>query len=235
MKKVAESETPFTEDLVKVYLNEIGETPILSREEEVELAKRIEQGDEKAREKMVLANLRLVISVAKKYRGWGLPFLDLIQEENIGLMKAIEKFDYCEGYKFSTCAHWWIRQRVRRAAINQGRTIRIPSHIVNRLRNIYKAEKGYVVEHGKPPTKEELAKIVELPPEKVEQAKLYSKKAVSLEKPIGDDEQGKELGQLLENEEARSPSQEASADLLKEKLGEVMKELKPREQRILEL
>ncbi len=228
-------ETPFSEDLVKVYLQEIGKIPLLTREEEVELAKRVEEGDEKAREKLALANLRLVVSIAKKHRNRGLPFLDLIQEGNVGLMKAIEKFDYRKGYKFSTYATWWIRQAINRAIANKGRTIRIPTHIMGLIRDIYKAEESYVTEHGEPPTNEELAEILETEVGKIERAKKMSQYTLSLEKPIGDDEEGSELGEFLENEEASSPTEEAFNELQREKLMEALNELSPREKRILEL
>lgn len=228
-------ETPFSEDLVKVYLQEIGKIPLLSREQEVELAKRVEEEDDKAREKLALANLRLVVSIAKKHRNRGLPFLDLIQEGNVGLMKAIEKFDYRKGYKFSTYATWWIRQAINRAIANKGRTIRIPTHIMGLIRDIYKAEEGYVTEHGEPPTNEELAEILDTSVDKIERAKKMSQYTLSLEKPIGDDEEGSELGEFLENETATSPTEEAFHELQKEKLMEALNELLPREKRILEL
>lgn len=235
MIEESDIETPFSEDLVKVYLQEIGKIPLLSREEEVELAKRVEQGDEKAREKLALANLRLVVSIAKKHRNRGLPFLDLIQEGNVGLMKAIEKFDYRKGYKFSTYATWWIRQAINRAIANKGRTIRIPTHIMGLIRDIYKAEEGYVTEHGEPPTNEELSEILDVSVDKIERAKKMSQYTLSLEKPIGEDEEGSELGEFIENEAAPSPTEEAFSDLQKEKLMEALDELSPREKRILEL
>ncbi|MFQ6117883.1 MAG: RNA polymerase sigma factor RpoD/SigA [Candidatus Bipolaricaulia bacterium] len=221
------------EDLVKTYLQEIGKVPLLTREEEVELAKRIQQGDEKAREKMALANLRLVVSIAKRYKGLGLPLLDLIQEGNIGLMKAVEKFDWTKGYKFSTYATWWIRQAISRALADKSRTIRIPAHIIEAIRKLYKLEEEYVQEHGVPPSLEELAGKLDLPLEEVERVKKASQYTSSLERPVGED--GDALEDFISNEEASSPVREAFTALQKEELLRALARLDYRERRILEL
>lgn len=224
----------FSEDLVNIYFKEIGNLPLVEREKEVELAKRIEQGDQQARKKLAEANLRLVVSVAKNHQNRGLHFLDLIQEGNVGLMKAIEKFDYTKGYKFSTYAFWWIRQAINRAITKKGRTIRIPSHLGNLIRNIYKAEESYVTDHGQPPSNEELADMLEVSVDKIEKAKKASQYAQSLEKPIGDNGDT-ERQQLIENHKAPSPTKEAFSELKKEKLAAALDNLDPREKRILEL
>jgi len=221
------------EDLVKTYLQEIGKVPLLTREEEIELAKRVQQGDEKAREKMALANLRLVVSIAKRYKGLGLPLLDLIQEGNIGLMKAVEKFDWTKGYKFSTYATWWIRQAISRALADKSRTIRIPAHIIEAIRKLYKVEEEYVQEHGVPPSLEELAERLDLPKEEVERVKKVAQYTSSLERPVGED--GDALEDFIGNEEAVSPAKEAFAALQKEELRQALERLDYRERRILEL
>jgi len=205
------------EDLVKTYLQEIGKVPLLTREEEIELAKRVQQGDEKAREKMALANLRLVVSIAKRYKGLGLPLLDLIQEGNIGLMKAVEKFDWTKGYKFSTYATWWIRQAISRALADKSRTIRIPAHIIEAIRKLYKVEEEYVQEHGVPPSLEELAERLDLPKEEVERVKKVAQYTSSLERPVGED--GDALEDFIGNEEAVSPAKEAFAKVWPSQLG----------------
>ncbi|MGQ9476906.1 MAG: sigma-70 family RNA polymerase sigma factor [Candidatus Bipolaricaulia bacterium] len=221
------------EDLVKTYLQEIGKVPLLTREEEVELAQRIQRGDEKAKEKMALANLRLVVSIAKRYKGLGLPLLDLIQEGNIGLMRAVEKFDWTKGYKFSTYATWWIRQAISRALADKSRTIRIPAHIIEAIRKLYKIEEEYVQEHGVPPSLEELAEKLELPKEEVERVKKAAQYTSSLERPVGED--GDALEDFIGNEEAPSPMKEALTALQKEELCQALEQLDYRERRILEL
>jgi len=235
MKEFDDLEEPKTasEDLVKTYLQEIGKVPLLTREEEVELAKRIQRGDEKAREKMALANLRLVVSIAKRYKGLGLPLLDLIQEGNIGLMKAVEKFDWTKGYKFSTYATWWIRQAISRALADKSRTIRIPAHIIEAIRKLYKVEEEYVQEHGVPPSLEELAERLDLPLEEVERVKKAAQYTSSLERPVGED--GDALEDFIGNEEAPSPAREAFSALQKEELLRALDRLEYRERRILEL
>jgi len=222
-----------SEDLVKAYLQEIGKVPLLTREEEVELAKRIQQGDEKAKEKMALANLRLVVSIAKRYKGLGLPLLDLIQEGNIGLMKAVEKFDWTKGYKFSTYATWWIRQAISRALADKSRTIRIPAHIIEAIRKLYKLEEEHVQEYGVPPTLEELAEELDLPLEEVERVKKAAQYTSSLERPVGED--GDALEDFIGNEESPSPVREAFSALQKEELLRALEQLDYRERRILEL
>jgi len=221
------------EDLVKTYLQEIGKVPLLTREEEIELAKRIERGDEKAREKMALANLRLVVSIAKRYKGLGLPLLDLIQEGNIGLMKAVEKFDWTKGYKFSTYATWWIRQAISRALADKSRTIRIPAHIIEAIRKLYKLEEEHVQEHGVPPSLEELAGKLNLPLEEIERVKKASQYTSSLERPVGED--GDALEDFIGDDEAHSPVREAFTALQKEELLRALARLEYRERRILEL
>jgi len=221
------------EDLVKTYLQEIGKVPLLTREEEVELAKRIEQGDERAREKMALANLRLVVSIAKRYKGLGLPLLDLIQEGNIGLMKAVEKFDWTKGYKFSTYATWWIRQAISRSLADKSRTIRIPAHIIEAIRKLYKLEEEHVQEHGVPPSLEELAEKLDLPLGEIERVKKASQYTSSLERPVGED--GDALEDFISNDEAPSPVREAFTALQKEELFQALSRLEYRERRILEL
>jgi RNA polymerase primary sigma factor len=225
---------PSSEDLVKVYLQEIGKTKLLSREEEVELAKRIEQGDIKAKEKLALANLRLVVSIAKRHSGYGLPLLDLIQEGNVGLMKAIEKFDWTRGYKFSTYATWWIRQAISRAIADKGRTIRIPIHLIGLIRKIQQAEEEYVQEHGVPPTREEIAARLNVPLKEIERAKKMSPHTRSLERPVGDEE-GEALGDFIGDEGAVSPTREALTDLQREELKHALSKLDDRERKILEL
>ncbi len=234
LKEVEEERTESaSEDLVKAYLQEIGKVPLLTREEEVELAKRVQQGDEKAKEKMALANLRLVVSIAKRYKGLGLPLLDLIQEGNIGLMKAVEKFDWTKGYKFSTYATWWIRQAISRALADKSRTIRIPAHIIEAIRKLYKLEEEYVQEYGVPPTLEELAEQLDLPLEEVERVKKAAQYTSSLERPVGED--GDALEDFIGNEESPSPVREAFSALQKEELFRALEKLEYRERRILEL
>ncbi|MBI1742676.1 sigma-70 family RNA polymerase sigma factor [Candidatus Acetothermia bacterium] len=229
-----ELESDLSEDLVKLYLQEIGRFPLLTREEEVKLAKRVAKGDKIAREKLALANLRLVVSIAKKHQGCGLSLLDLIQEGNIGLMKAIEKFDYKKGYKFSTYATWWIRQAISRAIADKARTIRIPTHVLELMRRIYKAEEEHVQEEGVPPNLEELSKMLSVPLEEVERVKKISPYTRSFEEPIGDEEEGSVLGDFI-GKNATSPLQEAFSELQREELRRALQGLTDRERRVLEL
>jgi RNA polymerase primary sigma factor len=229
-----ELESDLSEDLVKLYLQEIGKVPLLTREEEVALAKGVAKGDKKARERLALANLRLVVSIAKKHQGCGLSLLDLIQEGNIGLMRAIEKFDYKKGYKFSTYATWWIRQAISRAIADKARTIRIPTHVLELMRRIYKAEEEHVQETGSPPNLEELSRVLEVPIEEVERVKKISPYTRSFEEPIGDEEEGSSLGDFIAKD-ASSPSKEAFSELRSEELHRLLATLTERERRVLEL
>jgi len=228
-----EMATNASEDLVKLYLQEIGRVPLLSREEEVQLAKRVAEGDQVARQQLALANLRLVVSIAKRHKGSGLPLLDLIQEGNIGLMKAIEKFDYTRGYKFSTYATWWIRQAITRAIADKARTIRIPTHMLELMRKIYKAEGEYVQNHGVPPTTEELAQMLDMPKEEIERAKMITPYTRSFEEPVGEEEESV-LGDFIGTEEG-SVLRRALKELSVEELYGALSELTERERRILEL
>jgi len=224
-----------SEDLVKAYLQEIGKVPLLTREEEVELAKRIQQGDEKAKEKMALANLRLVVSIAKRYRDYGLPLLDLIQEGNLGLMRAIERFDPEKGYKFSTYATWWIRQAIVRAIATQSRLIRLPENVLELINQINALEEEYLEEHGQPPTPEEIARRLKITPERVREIQELSfTKITSLETPVGEDEE-ETLGDFLRDESLGSPAAEAARDLLSDELRDFLDTLPQREREILEL
>ena len=224
------------ENPIRTYFDEISRVPLLTKEEEVELAKRVEAGDKEAKEKLAEANLRLVVSIAKKYRGCGLPFLDLIQEGNLGLMKAIEKFDWRKGYKFSTYATWWIRQAILRAITNRSRTIRVPTHINELIRKIYQAERDYVKEHGEPPSLEELAEELDTSVENIVKAKKTAHYTASLDTPIGYDDEGSVLGDFIEDSEAVSPTKESFKELLQAELQKALREkLTPRERRVLEL
>jgi len=228
-----EMDTNASEDLVKLYLQEIGRVPLLTRDEEVSLAKAVAEGDEEARKQLALANLRLVVSIAKRHKGSGLPLLDLIQEGNIGLMKAIEKFDYTKGYKFSTYATWWIRQAITRAIADKARTIRIPTHMLELMRKIYKAEGEHVQKVGTPPNSEELAAILEIPVEEIERAKKITPYTRSFEEPVGDEEESV-LGDFIGTEDS-SALQEALKQLSIEELYGALEELTERERKILEL
>ncbi len=222
------------DDPVRMYLKEIGKVDLLTKEEEVALAKRIEQGEESARRELAEANLRLVVSIAKKYVGRGLSFLDLIQEGNLGLLKAVEKFDYTKGYKFSTYATWWIRQAVTRAIADQARTIRIPVHMVETINKMSRIERQLVQELGREPTAEEIAEQMDIDEEKVREIRKISQDPVSLETPIGEEEDSN-LGDFIEDEEALAPDEAASFELLKEQLEEVLDSLTPREEKVLRL
>jgi RNA polymerase primary sigma factor len=229
-----ELEGDLSEDLVKLYLQEIGKVPLLTREEEVKLAKRVARGDKKAKEQLALANLRLVVSIAKKHQGSGLSLLDLIQEGNIGLMKAIEKFDYRKGYKFSTYATWWIRQAISRAIADKARTIRIPTHVLELMRRIYKAEEEYVQEKGEPPSSQELSKMLGVPVEEIERVKKISPYTRSFEEPIGDEEEGSVLGDFIGRAKS-SPLQEAFSEMQREELRRAIAELDERQRKVLDL
>lgn len=221
-------------DPIKMYLREIGKNPLLTPSQERELARRAQMGDEKAREKLITANLRLVVSIAKRYIGRGLPFLDLIQEGNIGLLKAVEKFDWRKGYKFSTYATWWIRQAITRAIADQARTIRIPVHMVETINKLNKIINEYYREHGRQPTIEELAKLMGKPPEKIEEIMEAAKEITSLEAPIGDDD-GSTIGESVPDESAKSPLKEAMRTLIKEEVERILDTLGPREAMVLKM
>ncbi len=223
-------------DPVKKYLNEIIRVPLLGKDEEVELANRIADGDESAKEALITANLRLVFSVAKHYTGRGMQFLDLIQEGNLGLIKASEKFDPTKGFKFSTYATWWIRQAITRAIADQARTIRIPVHMVETINKMTRVQRTLVQEFGREPTAEEIAEVMGggITPEKVREIQRISLEPVSLETPIGE-ENDSHLGDFIEDKEALSPSDYATHELLKDELYEVMKDLTDREERVLRL
>jgi RNA polymerase primary sigma factor len=223
-----------TTDSLQLFLRNIGKTRLLTAQEEVTLAKRIERGELAAKERMVEANLRLVVSIAKRYRNQGLPFLDLIQEGTIGLVRAAEKFDYRRGYKFSTYATWWIRQAVARALADKSRTIRIPVHIVERLNKITRAERRLVTELGRDPSSEEIAEVTGIDPVEVDSIRRSARAPISLEKPVGDDE-GSEFGQFIADEQAESPYDLAVEALTKQALQRALDNLSYRERRVLEL
>ena len=222
------------DDPVRMYLKEIGRVPLLSADEEVELAKRMEQGDEEAKKKLAEANLRLVVSIAKRYVGRGMLFLDLIQEGNLGLIKAVEKFDYGKGFKFSTYATWWIRQAITRAIADQARTIRIPVHMVETINKLIRVSRQLLQELGRDPTPEEIAAAMEIPVERVREIQKVAQEPVSLETPIGEEEDS-HLGDFIEDEDAPAPAEAASYILLKEQLESVLDTLTPREEKVLRL
>jgi RNA polymerase primary sigma factor len=222
------------DDPVRMYLKEIGRIDLLTAEEEVELAKGIEAGDEEARRRLAEANLRLVVSIAKRYVGRGMLFLDLIQEGNLGLIKAVEKFDYRKGYKFSTYATWWIRQAITRAIADQARTIRIPVHMVETINKLVRINRQLLQELGRDPTPEEIAAEMDIPPERVREIMKIAQEPVSLETPIGEEEDS-HLGDFIEDEDALAPAEAASFILLKEQLEEVLETLTPRERDVLRL
>jgi RNA polymerase primary sigma factor len=223
-----------TTDSLQLFLQNIGKVRLLTVHEEVDLAKRIERGDLDAKQKMVESNLRLVVSIAKNYRNQGLPFLDLIQEGTIGLVRAAEKFDYRKGFKFSTYATWWIRQAIARSLADKARTIRIPVHVVEKLNKIGRAERSLVTELGREPTPEEIAAVTGIDPEEVDSIKRSAQAPVSLELPVGDEEQS-EFGQFIADERAESPYERAVEILTKEALREALENLSYRERRVLEL
>ena len=234
-RKVPLDLTPdVTTDSLQLFLKDIGKVRLLTAQEEVDLAKRIERGDFHAKQKMVESNLRLVVSIAKNYRNQGLPFLDLIQEGTLGLVRATEKFDYRKGFKFSTYATWWIRQAAARALADKARTIRIPVHIVEKLNKIGRAERKLVTELGREPTAEEIAELTGIDPEEVDSIKRSTRAPVSLEKPVGDEE-GSEFGQLIADERTESPYEHAVEILTNEALREALETLSYRDRRVLEL
>ena len=222
------------DDHVKMYLKEIGKVDLLSAEEEMELAGKMAEGDEVAKKKLAEANLRLVVSIAKRYVGRGMLFLDLIQEGNLGLIRAVDKFDYTKGYKFSTYATWWIRQAITRAIADQARTIRIPVHMVETINKLVRVSRQLVQELGREPTPEELAKGLNMSLEKVREISKISQEPVSLETPIGEEEDS-HLGDFIPDDDAPAPSEAASYVLLKEQLVDVLKTLTPREAKVLKL
>ena len=228
------SKTVAVDDPVRMYLKEIGKVPLLSAEEEVELAKRMEAGDEYAKQKLCEANLRLVVSIAKKYVGRGMLFLDLIQEGNLGLIKAVDKFDYTKGYKFSTYATWWIRQAITRSIADQARTIRIPVHMVETINKLIRVQRQLLQENGREPTPDEIAEEMGITVEKVREIHKIAQEPVSLETPIGEEEDS-HLGDFIPDEDAPAPAEAAAFSMLKEQLVEVLNTLTEREQKVLKL
>jgi RNA polymerase primary sigma factor len=222
------------DDPVRMYLKEIGRVPLLTPEEEVQLAKRVEAGDDEAKRRLAEANLRLVVSIAKRYVGRGMLFLDLIQEGNLGLIKAVEKFDYRKGYKFSTYATWWIRQAITRAIADQARTIRIPVHMVETINKLIRVSRQLLQELGREPAAEEIAREMDMSEERVREIMKIAQEPVSLETPIGEEEDS-HLGDFIPDEDAPAPADAASFMLLKEQLEEVLETLTPREEKVLRL
>ena len=222
------------DDPVRMYLKEIGKVPLLSAEEEIELARRMEEGDENAKKRLCEANLRLVVSIAKRYVGRGMLFLDLIQEGNLGLIKAVEKFDYRKGYKFSTYATWWIRQAITRAIADQARTIRIPVHMVETINKLIRVSRQLLQENGREPLPEEIAEEMGIPEDKVREIIKIAQEPVSLETPIGEEEDS-HLGDFIPDDDAPAPAEAAAFTLLKEQLMSVLSTLTPREEKVLKL
>lgn len=223
-----------TEDPVRMYLKEIGNVPLLSTEEEIELARKVEQGDEAAKKKLTEANLRLVVSIAKKYVGRGMPFLDLIQEGNMGLMKAVDKFDYSKGYKFSTYATWWIRQAITRGIADTGRTIRVPVHMVETINKTLRMTRTLLQELGREPTPEEVAERLNVPVSRVREVLKISRDPVSLDTPIGEEDDS-HLGDFIEDDSALSPADSAAFSMLREELNTALESLTDRERQVVEL
>ena len=223
-----------TDDPVRMYLKEIGKVSLLTADEEIELARRMAEGDEDAKKRMAEANLRLVVSIAKRYVGRGMLFLDLIQEGNLGLIKAVEKFDYTKGYKFSTYATWWIRQAITRAIADQARTIRIPVHMVETINKVIRVSRQLLQELGHDPSPEEISEEMNMPVDKVREILKIAQEPVSLETPIGEEEDS-HLGDFIPDEDASEPSEAASFTLLKEQLVDVLSTLTPREEKVLKL
>ncbi|KOO43887.1 RNA polymerase sigma factor RpoD [Priestia koreensis] len=221
-------------DPVRMYLKEIGRVDLLSAQEEIQLAQRIEEGDEEAKRRLAEANLRLVVSIAKRYVGRGMLFLDLIQEGNMGLIKAVEKFDYRKGYKFSTYATWWIRQAITRAIADQARTIRIPVHMVETINKLIRVQRQLLQDLGREPSPEEIAEDMDLTPDKVREILKIAQEPVSLETPIGEEDDS-HLGDFIEDQDATSPSEHAAYELLKEQLEDVLDTLTDREENVLRL
>lgn len=222
------------DDPVRMYLKEIGKIPLLSAEEEIELAEKMVEGDEESKQKLVEANLRLVVSIAKRYVGRGMLFLDLIQEGNLGLIKAVEKFDYKKGFKFSTYATWWIRQAITRAIADQARTIRIPVHMVETINKLIRIHRQLLQEHGRDPKPEELAKEMDMPEDKIREIMKIAQEPVSLETPIGEEEDS-HLGDFIPDDDALAPAEAAAHSLLREQLEDVLATLNDREQKVLKL
>ncbi|CAM3986389.1 RNA polymerase sigma factor RpoD [Cohnella lubricantis] len=222
------------DDPVRMYLKEIGRVPLLSANEEIELAQRIEQGDEEAKRRLAEANLRLVVSIARRYVGRGMLFLDLIQEGNMGLIKAVDKFDYRKGFKFSTYATWWIRQAITRSIADQSRTIRIPVHMVETINKLVRVSRQLLQDLGRDPTPEEIGQVMELDAERVREIMKISQEPVSLETPVGDENDSK-LGEFIEDHDATAPADAAAFELLKEQLSEVLDTLTEREENVLRL
>ena len=222
------------DDPVRMYLKEIGKVPLLSSEDEIELALRIEEGDQHAKKKLAEANLRLVVSIAKRYVGRGMLFLDLIQEGNLGLIKAVEKFDYRKGFKFSTYATWWIRQAITRAIADQARTIRIPVHMVETINKLIRVQRQLLQELGRDPFPEEISKVMDLPVDKVREIQKIAQEPVSLETPIGEEEDS-HLGDFIPDDDAPAPAEAAAFTMLKEQLINVLDTLTPREEKVLRL
>ncbi len=231
---VVTNENAVMDDPVKVYLKEIGRVPLLSPEQEIEYAIRIADDDPEAKKRLAESNLRLVVSIAKRYVGRGMQFLDLIQEGNMGLIKAVDKFDYTKGFKFSTYATWWIRQAITRAIADQARTIRIPVHMVETINKVKKANSQLLHENGKEPKPEEIAEFLEMPTDKVREILRVAQEPVSLETPIGEEEDS-HLGDFIPDDDALPPDDAASMSLLKEQLSDVLKTLTPREEKVLSL
>ena len=228
------SDSAGIDDSVKMYLKKIGESSLLTKEEEQELAKRIETGDEEAKKELIESNLRLVVSIAKKYTGQGMSFLDLIQEGNLGLFKAVDKFDYTKGYKFSTYATWWIRQAITRGIANQARTIRVPVHMVDKINKFKRISFELAKELDREPTVDEIAERMNISVDEVRKIKQNSKKPISLETPVGEEDDSN-LGQFIENKEVVDPSVATSHSLLEEEINDVLDTLTEREKKILEL
>ena len=222
------------DDPVRMYLKEIGKVPLLTAEEEIELAKKMEQGDQEAKKRLAEANLRLVVSIAKRYVGRGMLFLDLIQEGNLGLIKAVEKFDYRKGYKFSTYATWWIRQAITRAIADQARTIRIPVHMVETINKLIRVSRQLLQELGREPTPEEIAEEMDMTPDRVREIQKISQEPVSLETPIGEEEDS-QLGDFIEDSQAVVPPDAASFSMLQEQINSVLDTLAERERKVIEL
>jgi len=228
------SEGSGLDDPVRMYLKEIGKVPLLTAEQEQDLAQRMLEGDQDAKDMLIEANLRLVVSIAKRYLGRGMQFLDLIQEGNLGLIKAVDKFDHSKGFKFSTYATWWIRQAITRAIADQARTIRIPVHMVETINRLVRVQRQLIQELGREPEVEEIAKEMGIPPEKVREIQKISQEPVSLEKPIGEEEDS-HLGDFIPDDDAMSPADQVAYTLLKEQLLEAMSSLTPREEKVLRL
>ena len=223
-----------TSDPLRLYLQEVGQTPLLTRDEEIELAKRIEAGYKRARDRMIQSNLRLVVSIAKNYRTQEMDFLDLIQEGNTGLIRAVEKFDYRKGYKFSTYAHWWIRQAITRAIANQDRNIRIPVHMIEKINTMVRTERHLLRETGRDPNDDELARELGMDPQEVQEIRKVAQRTTSLETPIGDQEDAK-LGDFIENSSTPDPADVVSGIIAEESLNRVLRAMDERERKVVEL